>query len=302
MRAMQTAANRTGRRRCVAPVSLACVALAVLAAPALAVGPPMGFRVTGGLSVGYDNNLLATQASAEKEGSALYSAMLAGDGLWRVSERFSLVLRGQLQGDVYERFEDLSTGKALLMLRANFKPARNFYSPLLTGWVSSGLIESGSEIRSGEEMRGGVLLTQPLNTRLGLRAELKGFRRRGEGQVFDLSGQSALLGLNWEPGPLLQARLHYEYQTGEQHSSGLATLRNTSAARVIEPDDAFGGLAANVFAYRLDADTQMLTAGFNYRLTHKLSLDGQLQSISVDADQGNEYWRMVGIFGLLMRF
>lgn len=281
---------------------LAAIGIATSAQPSAAMGLPMSVRVTGGLSAGYDNNLLAAQSNAEKEGSALYSALLSGDGLWRANERLSLVLRGQVQGDLYERFDDLSGGKALLMLRANYKPARGFYAPLLTGWVSSARIESGSEIRSGEEARGGLLLTQPLNTRLGLRAELKGFRRRGEGRVFDLSGQSAVLGLGWEPGPLLEVRLHYEYQTGDQHSSGQPTVRNTSAARVIEPDDAFGGLAANVFAYRLDADTQTLTAGFNYRLTHQLSLDGQLQSIAVDADQGNAYWRMVGIVGLLMRF
>lgn len=281
---------------------LALTGWVAAAQPVSALGPSLSFRITGGLSAGYDNNLLATQSSDEKEGSALYAALLSGDGLWRANEQFSLVLRGQVQGDLYERFDDLSSGKALLMLRANYKPARGFYAPLLTGWVSSARIESGSEIRSGEEARGGLLLTQPLNTRLGLRAELKGFRRRGEGRVFDLSGQSGVLGLSWESGPLLQLRLNYEYQTGDQHSSGAPTIRNTSAARVIEPDDAFGGLAANVFAYRLDADTQTLTAGFNYRLTHRLALDGQLQSISVDAEQGNAYWRMVGIVGLLMRF
>lgn len=281
---------------------LAAIGLLASVQAASALGPPLSFRVTGGLSAGYDNNLLATQASDEKEGSALYALLLSGDGLWRASEQLSLLVRGQVQGDLYERFDDLSSAKGLLMLRANYKPARGFYAPLLTGWVSSARIESGSEIRSGGETRGGLLLTQPLNTRLGLRAELKGFRRRGEGQVFDLSGQSAVLGLSWEPGPVLQARLNYEYQTGDQHSSGQPTVRNTAAARVIEPDDAFGGLAANVFAYRLDADTQTLTAGFNYRLTHRLALDGQLQSISVDAEQGNAYWRMVGIVGLLMRF
>lgn len=263
---------------------------------------PIQPRVTAGLSVGYDTNLLASQENREKEGSRFYSMLLSGDVTWIATNVLALMLRGQLQGDSYDRFEELSNARALAMLRAIYKPPGGFYTPVLTGWVSAAKLEFGSEIRSGEEFRGGLLATLPLTTRIGLRGELKGFHREGEGLVFDQSGQSAVLGLNWTLDPGLLANLSYEFQTGDSFSSGAPTLRITRSAEALEPDDAFGGLAANQFAYRFQADTQVLSAGFNYRLTSNSALDAQIQAISVDADLDNRYFRMVGVFGILVRF
>lgn len=282
--------------------ALAVLVMVLSVSTAMAQVSPIQTRITGAFGWGYDDNLLSAQDNAEKEGAPFFSTLLAGDAVWIASNAVSLVLRGQVQSDLYARFNDLSNGKALLMVRANYKTGVGFFAPLLTGWASAAKLEYGSEIRSGEEFRGGALLTEQLSTQLSLRGELKGFHRRGEGQVFDLSGQSAVIGLAWLIDPQLTTTLSYEFQTGDSTASGTPTLRNTQVADALEPDDAFGGLARNQFAYRFDAQTYTVTAGFNYRLTPDLALDAQLQSVGVDGDSGNQYRRTLGVFGLVKRF
>ncbi|MGQ0622327.1 MAG: hypothetical protein ACT4QA_20825 [Panacagrimonas sp.] len=274
----------------------------LLSSTASAQMNPFQPRITAGFSAGYDTNLPSSQENQEKESSRFYSMLLSGDVTWIATNVLALMLRGQVQGDSYDRFEELSNARALAMLRAIYKPLGGFYTPVLTGWVSAAKLEYGSEIRSGEEYRGGVFATLPLTTRIGLRGEIKGFHRQGEGRVFDQSGQSAVVGFNWALDPRLAANLSYEFQTGDSFSSGSPTLRLTRTAEVIEPDDAFGGLAGNQFAYRFRADTQVVAAGLNYRLTSNSALDAQVQAISVEADLDNRYYRMVGVFGILVRF
>jgi hypothetical protein len=74
------------------------------------------------------------------------------------------------------------------------------------------------------------------------------------------------------------------------------------AAEAIEADDAFGGLAGGLLAYRLDARAQIATLGFNYALSRKLSADLQGQYITTRADARNEYERTVAVVSLLARF
>lgn len=280
----------------------ACLAAAALLSSQGAWSTPPKLRLNGSAGVGFDSNIGASQASEEKVDSAFYSALLAADYTWPVGEYFGVTARAQVQGDQYDKFDDLSNARALALLRASWKPGGSFFTPVLSAWGSTAHLEYGSRIRTGNEYRGGVFALQPLTTKLSLRAEVKGFHRRSEGRVFDLSGQSAVLSLGWAPLPRLSASLGFEYQTGDTFSSASPSLRIVQAAEVIEPDDAFGGTDANQFAYRIDARTRIVTAGVNWRLARDLAVDAQLQSVSVDADFGNQYDRIIAVIGLLKRF
>lgn len=280
----------------------ACLAAAALLSSHSVWSAPPKLRLNGSGGVGYDSNIGASQASEEKVDSAFYSLLLAADYVWPVGEYFSFTVRGQVQGDAYDRFDDLSNARALGLLRASWKPGGSFFAPVLSAWGSSAHLEYGSRIRTGNEYRGGVFALQQLTTNVSLRTELKGFHRRSEGRVFDLSGQSAGLSLSWAPSPRLSGSLGFEYQTGDATSSASPSLRIVQAAEVIEADDAFGGVDANQFAYRIDARTRIVTAGVNWRLARDLAVDAQLQSVSVDADFGNQYDRLIAVVGLLKRF
>lgn len=274
--------------------------LMMMSAAVQAASPKLRLNGSGG--IGYDSNIGASQASEEKVDSAFYSMLLAADYTQPLGEFAAVTVRGQLQGDAYDRFDDLSNARFLGLVRGSWKPGVGFFTPVLSGWASSAYLDYGSRIRTGNEYRGGVFAIQQLTTNIALRAELKGFHRESKGRVFDLSGQSAGLNLNWSPLPRLTGSLGFEYQTGDSFSSASPSLRVVRAAEVIEPDDAFGGADANQFAYKLDARTRIVSAGVNWRLARDYALDAQLQSVSVDADFGNQYDRLIAVVGLLMRF
>jgi hypothetical protein len=283
------------------PVVAALLLGGALVAPAASASPPH-LRFNGSLGVGYDSNIGASQDNDEKVDSAFYSALLAADYVVPIADRFSVTLRGQLQGDAYDKFDDLSNGRALALVRAAWKPGSALLVPVFSVWGSGARLEYGSDIRTGEEFRGGVFVTQQITTLISAKAELKGFHRRAEGRVFDISGQGAGLTLNWLITPVISTQAGFEYWTGDATSSAAPSARIARAADEIEPDDAFGGLEANQFAYRLDARTRIATLGANWRIARDWALDAQLQSISVDGDFDNQYDRLIGVVGLLVRF
>lgn len=275
--------------------------VAFLVSTAAQASPPR-LRVSGSVGAGYDDNIGASQANVEKESSAFYSMLIGADYTHPLSPSVTVTARGHLQGDAYDRFDDLSNGRAVALLRAAWKPGSGFFTPILSGWVSGARLEYGSEIRTGHETRGGVFITQQLTTKVFGRVDLKGFRRESKGRVFDLSGQSAGLSFTWLAMPMLTASVGFDYQTGDSFSTAGPTAQIAQAAEAIEPDDAFGGIAAGQFAYRIDARTRIASLGANWRLTRDWALDAQLQSVSVDGDFGNQYDRLIGTLAVLVRF
>lgn len=286
-------------------ICLASVAGALLAgalfAPVASAAPPK-LRFNGSVGMGYDSNIGAAQNNDEKVDSAFYSALMAADYILPLADRFSFTFRGQLQGDAYDKFDDLSNGRALGLVRAAWKPGSAFLTPVLSAWASAARLEYGSEIRTGNEFRGGVFVTQQITTLVSAKAEIKGFHRQAKGRVFDTSGQGAGLALNWMITPVISTQAGFEYWTGDATSSASPNAKIARAADEIEPDDAFGGLDANQFAYRLDARTRIASLGANWRIAKDWALDAQLQSVSVDGDFDNQYDRLIGTVGLLVRF
>lgn len=280
--------------------TLACLAQL---APALAQAAELHLRYTGDLSSGFDNNVSNSQDDREIRDSAFVSGGAHADYRRELSEYMTIVLRGSLQGEYWARFDGLSNGKATLLSRVLYRADGDFFTPLIAAWVSAADWEFNSAIRDSYEYRGGVSATEQLTTLVSARLALAANRRDSAGRAFDLSGWSALLNLDWIAAPHSTAYTSYQwYQGGVVSTSAPNALRIGRAAEAIEPDDAFGGLAANERAYRLDARSQVVTLGVNQALASGLSLDLQGQYIDTRADFGNAYQRMIAVVSLLARF
>jgi hypothetical protein len=70
----------------------------------------------------------------------------------------------------------------------------------------------------------------------------------------------------------------------------------------VVPDDAFGGTAANQFAYRIHAYTHVVTLGFNFPFATHHALDFSARYAHADADNDLTYDRTLYSVAYLARF
>jgi hypothetical protein len=282
---------------------LAAALTLLSATPALAeLSLPLRFN--GDLGVGYDGNVANSQNSGDIRESSLVTGGLHSDYHYFPNLYTTVLVRGSLQGEFYDQYDKLSNGKATAMLRGLYRPNGDFYTPGLAAWASVAYWKFGSKIRESNEYRGGVFASEQLTTQVSGRLGFTVSRRDSASRVFDLTGWSTALNLDWLVTPLWTVYGEYRFYHGDVVSTGSASgpYKTVLAAEVIEPDDAFGGLAGGQNAYRFDADAHIATLGVNRPLTPMLSVDAQAQYIDTRAGFDNEYRRWIGIVSVLARF
>lgn len=121
----------------------------------------------------------------------------------------------------------------------------------------------------------------------GIRAE----GRDADTEVFDTTKTQLFTTFNFSPFSHLVLRTGLRYVTGNEVSTATPTLAIVNAADVIEPDPAFGGVAARRFAYLLDADSLIAEAGVGYQITRSTEANLLYRYIDTDATDGIGYER-----------
>lgn len=258
---------------------------------------------SGELGLGYDDNV----GNAAEDNDVLDSGVVSGslnlDYTRVLSLNTALLLRGGLQGEGYEAENGLSSGRVLAMARLSHRPSGGFYVPTFAIWSSVAALEFNSTMRDGFEYRGGVFMTEPLTTTISARLSVSAQERSADNTVFDTSGWSAALNLDWAVLPQLTVYTGYQFLDGDVVSTGTVPPKSShiptgcGSASACDPDDALDGQ----FAYRVDARTHVATLGMNVPLSHRLAVDAQSRYVDSTADGGSTYERMQGVVSLLLR-
>jgi len=300
----QTAAHRTCdmQIRSAASIRRTCAAVVLILTTTAAAAAGPAWRYSGNAGLSYDSNPANIRSGAAELPASFFAAGFNAERSAGLSTQSALLWRLSLNGEAYERHERLSNAKAGSLLRVSTRWDEGFYAPLLAAWVSAAYAESGSRIRTGSEYRGGVYLQERLTTALALRIGGQWSERHAQGAAFDLAGRSALLNLDWTPVGSASFYAGYQYYDGDLVSTAAPGPVALAAASAIDEDDAFGGSAANRFAFRLDAHSHLGTLGFNYALSPAYAVDLQLQNILARANTGNRYRREFASVSLLARF
>ena len=134
---------------------------------------------------------------------------------------------------------------------------------------------------------------------MGLRAEVKASQRMADHRVFDLDNQSVSIGADWRVLDPLALRLGYEFISGEMVTTARAAAVPREAREATVRDDLYDG---NGVAYRIQAHTQVASAGLNWRFSPKFALDLEARGAWADAKAGLDYERNRGVLSLLARF
>lgn len=118
------------------------------------------------------------------------------------------------------------------------------------------------------------------DTTLGLQVHL----RDAATEVFDSTKTTLFATANFTPAPRMVLRTGLRYVIGNEISTATPTVNIVNNASVIEPDAAFGALAANRFAYLIDANSAIVEAGFGYEFTSTLNANLLYRYITTTAD------------------
>lgn len=259
-------------------------------------------RITGELSVSYDDNLSNAQVESDQAGSALGVLALNANYRKRLTPNAVLLVRGTAAAEEVDEFEGLSNVAGTLLGRLLYRPGRGLYDPTVAVSLSGTVREFDSDIRDSTSYRLMFMASNRISTRIGGRVLLVSDYRDSESEVFDTRSQTVGFDIDFRYSRKLTLYSGYRFRVGDIVSSAQPTLRITQWAEVIEADEVYGGAANNRFAYRLESVGNIISAGGNVSLTRSLALDINTRYATVNGAGTNEYQRWTTTAGLLLRF
>lgn len=224
---------------------------------------PPNLHVTVDAAVSYDDNVTKAREGAGQLSDESFSLKGTKELKPFKFGRFGLVVSGSLGGEAFRHYSDLGHifGEVQGELRY---PA---YSPNIALFVRSGLDHYKSHIRSGYNYSAGIVLQRNfIQHGVGVTAQIAHNARHSDSSVFDLSDNSAQLGVSYSLNKDLSTGkadvlyLSGEFRRGDVVSTERESLANLNIADVFVSDDAFG--RADLFSYRFDARTTVLNIGY----------------------------------------
>lgn len=291
----------TRRRRPLSWVPLVAATLCTLnATPALADGH---VGVESEIAYTYDDNV--TRAARDSDIRHDRIAALNVGINWRhtFAENFRLGLRTFAQGEHYAEHGGLANAGGGLSANLRYRSSGALLAPTVAVFGRISSLNYDSALRDSEFYNVGVSVHKGLTDRVDFSGVLAHTTRDSSSRVFDTREASLLLNLDFRWAPRLTQYLTYNFLYGDIVASGAPTwLTLINYAEEIQPDDAFGGASANVFAYRLDAQTHVATLGFNIAISEKQSIDLSARYARADADGDITYDRNIVSAAYLLKF
>ena len=235
----------------------------------------------------FDTDIEETSSVLGRLTGNLYSKSLRADEI--INSGFSF--NGSASYEYNVDIDDLGESR----YRASADWFRENKKTRATPFVRAGLgvtyIDSESRQRDGVLVDFGTSINfQPTNffdTTLGAQLALT----EAETEVFDTTKATFFITANFSPTPKLVLRTGFRFVTGDEVSTATPTINIIDNAQVIEPDEAFGGVAANRFAYLLDADSAIAEAGIGYGISGSIQANLLYRYVSTQADGDIDYQR-----------
>jgi len=262
------------------------------------------FRYSYDISVADDDNVRRAQKYFDIRSDLVSSLTLNARGGMPLSALSLMTYGGSVTYENFDVFNDLNNVNFNLNAKYRFSTSAGFTSPVYSIGVKLGGIESGSDMRDSSTFAASIDMNKWITTAISMTTGLGYNLRESRSKVFDTSEGRAFINfdLNLSKAALIYST--YTYIRGDIVSSATPRLAIINAASVIESDDAFGGFTTNQFAYRIDAESQVLTLGYNQILTRSVSIDLSYRYIDSKAIEDSDiyYNRTILRASLLGRF
>ena len=224
---------------------------------------PPNRHITADAAFAYDDNVTRARDEEGKLADESFSLRATKELDFFKIGRFGFVVSGSLAGEAFRRFSYL--GHVFGEVQGELRyPA---YSPTFALFARSAVDHYKSQLRRGYNYSAGIVLQHNFTQRgIGVTAQLAHNARYSDSSVFDLSDNSAQVGISYSlnkdfsSGKTDMLYLSGEYRLGDTVSTGRPALANLNIAEVFTRDDAFN--RDDLFSYRFDARTTGLTIGY----------------------------------------
>ena len=260
------------------------------------------FRYSYEISTAFDDNIRRAQNDEDIREDVVTNATVKARGGIPI-DSFSLFNYGVEAGyDFFADFDSLNSLNYNVNARYRFALASGFTSPIYSISAKIGGIESDRDMRDSTIVSLAANLNKWITNTINMTTGIDFKTRESRSDVFDTTETRlfANFDVNLSKTDLIYTT--YTFITGDIVSSASPSLEIVNVADAIEPDDAFGGVVTNQFAYRIDADTQVLTFGYNKILNRDLSIDLSARFVDTEASGDIGYDRSILRASLLGRF
>ena len=268
-----------------AKVLFAILVLGTVSLPLSAQADEDSIRFSYDLSAVYDDNIRRAKYDEDIREDSIFNLSFRAQKKLS-STRFSqLGIAARVEAEKYSTFDTLDNISFGVGLKYSFGFSAAFTAPLYSLKLDAGGVESESEMRTANSASLGLEMNRWLTNTISLTAGYKAKLQDSQSEVFDTVEHQFFANLDLELSARHLFYLTYHYIAGDIVSSATPKIAIINAADAIEPDDAFGGIAANQFAYRLDAVSQVVTLGYNAAISRNLSLDLSLRYVDSEATE-----------------
>jgi FimV-like protein len=262
------------------------------------------FRYSYDISYIDDDNVRLAQDNDDIRSDRSVSATVRARGGTSLDSFSILNYGGSATYNKMDTYDKLDNYEVEVNTRYRFALDSGFTAPIYTLGARVGGRDYDSKMRDATfveltaDMNKWITTTINMTTGVGLQGQ------ESRSDVFDTSEARIFVNFdtNFSKADLVYTT--FTYITGDTVSSGTPALGIVNVADEIEPDDAFGGIDSNQFAYRLDADTLVYTLGYNRVFTPDLSMDLSVRYVDSEAQDDDDinYDRTIFRASLLGRF
>lgn len=274
------------------PLLLSTLALA----PLFALAEP---RLNTELTLASDSNLNNGRRGAVDRAGAFAVLRSGLEQGWDFGRQGRLSLQPRTELELHRDYERLDNARLALQGRYQWRTGAGFHAPLLGLNAEAGWQEYRGALRDSADLRLGLLLREPLTTRIAVQLRGNLAWREADAAVFDVATRTLAVEADWRASERWTVYGGLRRQLGDFVSTGRPAPELVPGFDATAPDDAF---APGEIAFRRAGDAWIGELGANLRIDANWSLDLQTLGIATDARFGTEYERLQTRLSLLGRF
>ena len=189
----------------------------------------------------------------------------------QLSPHFRLMLSGAAGGDTFHYYTGLTRAFAELNGELQFRSSGQYTAPIWALFVKQGVDWYQSDLRDGYGTTAGLSVRKPVTDKVFLFGAASYIQYNGRSTVFDTKEWSVRGTVDYALARKHTLYFGLEYREGDSVSSVAPAPEWRSIAKAIVQDDVFTNPQFN--AYRFEARTGIVKAGYNFEIAPSQSLD-----------------------------